>query len=174
MRQGISNREFARQEKCSEALVRRALQQKRLTAFPDGSLDPALVGSTWCAKNAKAAQAANSCSQGVRDSVQAAGDLSYGEALRIKENYLALLRRVEYEEKSGSLVELAVAEAVIFDVFRAQRDAWLNWPTKVAPLIADTLGLTDIERLSAVLIEHVYRQVSELGDAPKHSFDAPR
>ena len=174
MRQGISNREFARQEKCSEALVRRALQQKRLTAFPDGSLNPQLVGSAWCAKNAKAAQAANSSSQGVRDSVQAAGDLSYGEALRIKENYLAMLRRLEYEERSGSLIGLETAEAIVFEMFRSQRDAWLNWPTRVAPLIADMLGLPDIEQLSAVLTEQVYRQLSELGDAPEHAFGAPR
>jgi len=171
--QGISIREFARQEKCSDTLVRRALRQKRLAAYADGSLDPTLIGTAWCAKNAKGANS----SHDVRSSRLAASEpkgLSYSEALRIKENYLAMLRRLEYEEKSGSLIELAAVEAIVFEMFRAQRDAWLNWPTKVAPLIADTLGLTDIERLSAALAEQVYRQISELGDAPEHAFDAPR
>jgi hypothetical protein len=171
--QGISIREFARQEKCSDTLVRRALQQKRLTAFSDGTLDPALIGSAWCTKNV---QGANS-SHDVRSTGLAASEpkgLSYSEALRIKENYLAMLRRLEYEEKSGSLIELAAVEAIVFEMFRAQRDAWLNWPIKVAPVIADMLGLTDMERLAEALTEQVHRQISELGDAPEHAFDAQR
>jgi hypothetical protein len=57
-------------------------------------------------------------------------------------------------------------EAILFDVFRSQGDAWLNWPIKTAPLIADALGLTDIERLAAALTERVHRQLIELDDAP--------
>src|SRR5271167_336460 len=34
--------------------------------------------------------------------------VDYSEALRRKENYLALLRQLEYEEKSAALIELAV------------------------------------------------------------------
>lgn len=171
--QGISIREFARQEKCSDTLVRRALQQKRLAAYADGSLDPTLIGTAWCAKNAKGANSLHD----VRSSRLTAREpkgLSYSEALRVKENYLAMLRRLEYEERSGSLIELATAEAVMFEMFRAQRDAWLSWPTKAAPLIADALGLTDIERLCTALTEQVYRQIGELVDAPEHAFDEPR
>jgi hypothetical protein len=55
--------------------------------------------------------------------------------------------------------------AILFDVFRSQGDAWLNWPIKTA-LIADALGLTDIERLAAALTERVHRRLIELDDAP--------
>jgi hypothetical protein len=35
---------------------------------------------------------------------------------------------------------MTVAEEVLFNAFRQQRDAWLNWPSRVAPLMAADLG----------------------------------
>jgi hypothetical protein len=51
---------------------------------------------------------------------------SYWDALRIKENYLALLRHLEYSIKAGAVIDLAAAEQTLFDLFRGVRDAWLN------------------------------------------------
>ena len=53
------------------------------------------------------------------------------EAKRLKENYLALLNQLEYQQKSGELVEIQLAQQVLFNEFRAQRDAWLNFPSRV-------------------------------------------
>lgn len=94
--------------------------------------------------------------------------LDYAGALQKKENYLALLRQLEYEEKSGSLVQLATAEAILFEEFRAQRDAWLNWPTRVAPLLAAELGV-EADRLTEVLTAHVHKQIAQLGE-PEANF----
>ncbi len=153
MKQGVSIREFARREGVSDTLVRKALKLNRLKAFDDGSIDPGLAGSNWRERNAKGANPANQnanptvrSSQG--DEVDAvtleeeaaqlleSGGVAtsdYAEALRRKENYLALLRQLEYEQKSGSLVDLEVAEKILFEQARASRDAWLNWPTRVGP-----------------------------------------
>lgn len=89
--------------------------------------------------------------------------LDYAEALRRKENYLALLRQLEYEQKSGVLVELEVAEKILFEQARAQRDAWLNWPTRVGPLLAAELGL-EADRVTGALTEYVHRHISQLGE----------
>lgn len=94
--------------------------------------------------------------------------LDYASALQKKENYLALLRQLEYEEKSGSLVQLATAEAILFEEFRAQRDAWLNWPTRVGPLLAAELGI-EADRLTEVLTAHVHKQIAQLGQ-PEANF----
>ncbi|MFV8757421.1 hypothetical protein ACNSO7_02805, partial [Yersinia enterocolitica] len=40
------------------------------------------------------------------------------EASRVKENYLALLTKLEFEKEDGQLVELTVAEGILFDAFR--------------------------------------------------------
>lgn len=89
--------------------------------------------------------------------------LSREEAARIRENYMALLAKLQYEKDSGQLVELAVAEEVLFNAFRQQRDAWLNWPSRVAPLMAADLDVP-ADRMTEVLIEHVHKHISVLGE----------
>jgi hypothetical protein len=44
---GISIREFARRDGCSEKLVRRHIDRGGIKRFPDGSIDPASVGTGW-------------------------------------------------------------------------------------------------------------------------------
>ncbi|MCF3193465.1 hypothetical protein [Pseudomonas bubulae] len=190
MKQGISIREFARRESVSDTLVRKALKLNRLAAFEDGSLNPLLVGSNWREGNAKSANRANqNANPVVRTSakgshaanplpvdgetleeeaarlLESGGEAShdYAEALRRKENYLALLRQLEYENKSGSLVELEVAEKILFEQARASRDAWLNWPTRVGPLLAADLGL-EADRVVGALTEYVHKHISQLGE----------
>ncbi|MFV8985336.1 hypothetical protein [Serratia fonticola] len=89
--------------------------------------------------------------------------MSREEASRVKENYLALLTKLEFEKEDGQLVDLSVAEDVLFKAFRAQRDAWMNWPSRVAPLMAADLDVP-ADRMTEVLIEHVHKHISGLGE----------
>jgi hypothetical protein len=52
---------------------------------------------------------------------------------------------------------------VVFDVFRAAHDAWLAWPSKVAPFIAAELGV-EVDAVAMRLTEYVYRQLQKLGE----------
>lgn len=90
-------------------------------------------------------------------------NLSREEAARIRENYMALLAKLQYEKDSGQTIELVAAEEVLFNAFRQQRDAWLNWPSRVAPLIAADLDVP-ADRMTEVLIEHVHKHISVLGE----------
>ncbi|EPK7666732.1 hypothetical protein MOV73_005065 [Raoultella ornithinolytica] len=90
-------------------------------------------------------------------------ELSLDEARRVKENYLALLTKLEFQQKDGQLIEMTVAEEVLFNAFRQQRDAWLNWPSRVAPLMAADLGVP-ADRMTEVLIEHIHKHISVLGE----------
>lgn len=90
-------------------------------------------------------------------------EMSREEASRVKEKYLALLTKLEFEKEDGQLVELSVAEAVLFTAFRQQRDAWMNWPSRVAPLMAADLDVP-ADRMTEVLIEHVHKHISGLGE----------
>ena len=76
---------------------------------------------------------------------------------------MALQAKLQYEKDSGQLVELVVAEEVLFNAFRQQRDAWLNWPSRVAPLMAADLDVP-ADRMTEVLIEHVHKHISVLGE----------
>ncbi|WNC90947.1 hypothetical protein RI103_06240 [Paraburkholderia sp. FT54] len=194
MPKGVSIREFARLEGVSDTLVRKALKLNRLKAFDDKSIDPALVGTAWREGNAKGANPSANSSHPVRSSqkvrtapaIDADGDgsladaagrlldsgavamVDYATALQNKENYLALLRQLEYEQKSGSLVALDTASAILFEEHRAQRDAWLNWPTRVGPILAAELGL-EADRVTEALTAHVHNQIAQLGE-PEANF----
>lgn len=68
------------------------------------------------------------------------------------------------------MIELAQAEEIVFEVFRDARDAWLRWPSKVAPFIAAAPGV-DVDEVTALLSEYVYEQLRELGE-PQPDFTA--
>lgn len=85
------------------------------------------------------------------------------EAVRVKENYLALLTKLEFEKEDGQLVELTAAEAILFSAFREQRDAWMNWPSRVAPLMAADLDVP-ADRMTEVLLAYVHKHISGLGE----------
>jgi hypothetical protein len=53
---GLSRREFAKSEGCTEGAVRYALKQGRLAARPDGTLDPSQLGGRWMLNTAGASK----------------------------------------------------------------------------------------------------------------------
>ncbi|EHB7109677.1 hypothetical protein JWW32_002012 [Salmonella enterica] len=89
--------------------------------------------------------------------------MSLDEARRVKENYLALLTKLEYQQKEGELVDLTEAKEVLFACARQNRDAWMNWPARVAPLMAADLDIP-ADRMTEVLTAHVHKQISLLGE----------
>jgi hypothetical protein len=44
---GMTGRQFAKRDGCTEGMVRYGLRQERLIAYDDGSIDPDLVGTPW-------------------------------------------------------------------------------------------------------------------------------
>lgn len=90
-------------------------------------------------------------------------NLSLNEAKRVKENYLAKLRELEFQEKSGALVDLAQVEDVLFEEHRSQRDAWQNWPARYGPLIAAELGV-EVDPVMRALNEYIHKQLLQLGE----------
>lgn len=84
-------------------------------------------------------------------------------AQTIKENGLAAIRMIEARKRSGEVIELADAEAVLFDMFRHQRNAWLNFASRVGPLIAADLDVP-ADKVVEVLTAHVHQHLTELGE----------
>lgn len=85
------------------------------------------------------------------------------EAERVKENALALKHLLDGRQKAGELVDLETAKNVLFEEARAARDAWLNFPSRVGPLLAADLGV-DADRVVEALSAHVSQQLSDLGE----------
>lgn len=94
---------------------------------------------------------------------------SQAEAERIKENALAGLRTLELQQKSGALIEMSFAETTFFNMARAERDAWMNWPARVGPALAAEYDLP-ADRVTASLVALVHAELAARGE-PEADFD---
>lgn len=85
------------------------------------------------------------------------------EAAAIKENALALKHLLAAQKEAGKLVEIETAEMVLFNDRRAARDAWMAWPSRIAPLLAADLDIDGV-KLAEALKPYVHQQLDELGE----------
>jgi len=88
-------------------------------------------------------------------------------ASTIKENALALKHTLQALQLQGKSIEVAVAEQIFFEEFRSCRDAWLNFPSRIGPILAADLGI-ETDRLVEALTVHVHQQLNDLGVPEVH------
>ncbi|MFD1798222.1 elements of external origin [Paracoccus aurantiacus] len=69
------------------------------------------------------------------------GEVSFLRARMANEVLKAQTARVRLEKMKGELVDRARATNSVFDLARRERDAWLNWPPRVAANMAAELGV---------------------------------
>jgi hypothetical protein len=125
----------------------RAPQMSAPAVGPDGeSLDPAAISDGDFVA-----------------SVLAGRYFDVATAERVKENGLAAKNLLAARKEAGDVVDLEVAEAVLFEQARHFRDAWLNWPNRVAPLIAAKLDVP-VDPVLEALKEHVQQHLASLGE----------
>jgi hypothetical protein len=63
----------------------------------------------------------------------------------------------------GELVDRARATALVFRLAREERDAWANWPVRVAALMAAALGV-DPHTLQTALESQVRAHLADLAE----------
>lgn len=191
----ISRREFARREGCNDKVIRRAIAAGHLVLSEGDTLDASLVGGPWRRRNrdradtsgsadtgeaasadtpsvsapsAPASDAAAADSDGAAEDAGGIPQLAKSEARRA--HFLALQREDEYRKRRGELIELATARQVLFDEFRAARDAWLAWPGNNAALIAAALGVEPGPVLE-ILTVHVRKQIDAFAEPTGREFE---
>jgi hypothetical protein len=70
-----------------------------------------------------------------------AGAMTFMQARTANEVLKAQERRVRLQRLKGELVDRAKAVAQVFRLARDERDAWINWPARVAAVMAAELGV---------------------------------
>jgi hypothetical protein len=123
---GISIREFGRRDGCSERLVRKALRRGRLRALPDGTLDPALVGSGWRRGNRRKATPEET------GPANGAAPYAIAEAERIRANYTAMLLALQYSQESEAVVAADEVTAAVNAEYSVVRMQLLALPDRIA------------------------------------------
>jgi hypothetical protein len=181
-----SNRELARQLGVSETAVRRAEKAGRIRREADGAWDPAKVEAAWSDNTDQAQQrparsgrpavkrhalkpVPEAALGAVRDTLRengesaSAGGMTFMQARTANEVLKAQERRVRLQRMKGELVDRAKAVAQVFRLARDERDAWVNWPARVAAMIAAELEV-DPHQLHTVLERHVRDHLAELAE----------
>jgi hypothetical protein len=173
-----SNRALARHIGVSETAVRRAEKAGRIRREPDGSWDLAKVQAAWSSNTDRAQQrrqhgamkpvpeaAVGAVRETLRESGEpvSAGGMTFMQARTANEVLKAQERRVRLQRMKGELVERAKAVGQVFKLAREERDAWVNWPARVAAMMAAELEV-DAHKLHTVLERQVREHLSELAE----------
>jgi hypothetical protein len=177
MMMGLSIRAYARHRGVSHVAVKKAIDTGRITTLADGTIDPETADAQW-AKNTipprRAAAPEKSRPSNARVLPErevpepAAPPLSDGgtsllQARTINEVLKAQLHKVELAQRKGELVDRAQAVALVFKLARAERDAWLNFPGRIASTLAAQLAV-DEHTLHVALDRAVRDYLTELGE----------
>jgi hypothetical protein len=182
-----SNRALARQLGVSETAVRRAEKAGRIKREPDGSWDPAKVRAAWSDNTDQAQQrpkpgagdrsgrparmkpVPEAALGAVRDTLRehgesiGAGAMTFMQARTANEVLKAQERRLRLQQMKGEVVDRAKTVAQVFRLARDERDAWVNWPARVAAMIAAELE-ADPHKLHTVLERHVRDHLADLAE----------
>jgi len=99
--------------------------------------------------------------------------LTKAEAERVKENFAALLKQLEYDRESGAVAEIDDVAVAVAGELALVRNRLLNIGSKVAPRVA---ALRDAAEIKALIDSEVVLALNELTvDAPgAASYDALR
>jgi len=183
-----SNRKLAEALGVSETAVRKALAAGRISREAGGGFDIARVKRQW-AGNTDAAQQRPATKAGpslrpvpaaalasVRETLRdqgaeplAAGGPSFLQARTANEVLKAQERKLRLQRLKGELIDRARATAQVFTLARQERDAWVQWPARVAADLAAELGL-ETHTVQTALEAAVKAQLAELAEL-KPRFD---
>jgi hypothetical protein len=155
-----STREAARRLGVSDTTMHKAERTGRITREPDGQWDIAKL-------RVQLRETADPQRSPLSGSAAAEGT----PFARLKVAQLALkveAQRLALDESKGRLLDVATANATIDEIASTMRDALLNWPARVAGVIAAELGV-EPHLLQTILQQHINELLTEASDR----FDPP-
>ncbi|ARP98182.1 elements of external origin [Pseudorhodoplanes sinuspersici] len=178
---GISIRAYAKTRGVSHVAVLKATKAGRIPLEADGTIDPAKADAAWQrstdpgrtkskpkAPAEKLRPIGEAALGSVRETLKeqglpAGGNVTFVQARTAHEIAKAHLARLRLQRMKGELVDRARATALVFRLAREERDAWLNWPARVAALIAADLGV-EAHAVQKLIETHVRGHLAELAE----------
>lgn len=97
------------------------------------------------------------------DPVGGGQEVSFLRARMANEIIKAQTAKVRLQKLKGEVVDRTRAAAYVFDLARRERDAWMNWPPRVAANMAAELSV-DPHLLEQVLERHLRAHLAELAE----------
>ncbi|MBI3674077.1 MAG: hypothetical protein HY245_11820 [Rhizobiales bacterium] len=179
--QGISERQYAAHAGLSRGAIQKAKAAGRLVLHDDGSINAAAsdvrrAGGTDPSKQRPATGAparlkpvpdaaltvvGDTLREGGLPAPGTGGGTTFLQAKTAHEVLKAQERRLRLDRMKGELIDRGKATALVFKLAREERDSWVNWPARVAALIAAELAV-DAGAMQKALETHVRAQLDEL------------
>ena len=169
----VSLRAYARHRGVSLRAVQKAIQAGRITTTPDGKINIERADAEW-ERNTSPQQRAvpapvrqspvvarEPADVPQRTDLSGTGSLDYAKARAIREQYLARLAKIEFEERSGKLISRDEVQVAAFNKFRTFRDGMLNIPDRVAAVLA---AESDPHKVHEVLTTEIRKALLEFAD----------
>lgn len=187
----MSERQYAARVGLSRGAIQKAKATGRLVLHEDGSIDAAASdrlraeatdpSKTRKAPAPKLKPVPEAAVSAVGDTLHeqgfaapaTGGGTTFLQAKTANEVLKAQERRIRLQKLKGELVDRARAETLVFRLAREKRDAWVNWPARVAALMAAELAASCSEAvghevtietaaMQKVLEAHVRAHLEEL------------
>jgi len=89
------------------------------------------------------------------------GISQYTKARAVREHYQARLAKIDYEERTGSLVSRDEVQVAAFNRFRQFRDHMLNIPDRVAAMVASE---SDPTKVHQILTAEIRKALNDFAD----------
>lgn len=168
---GISIREFARRAGCDDKVVRRKVKSEHIHLLSDGTIDPAYLEVDWRNGDRLPMSAQREFADSDADtsglhaaalgmlSADGADLWSEADAKKVKENYVARLKQLQFARESGLVVEVDDVVVAVAHEYAIVRNKLLDLGSKIAPL---ALGLKSAEEIKSLIDVRVSEALKEL------------
>jgi hypothetical protein len=173
---GMSIRAYGRHRGVSDAAVRKAIKSGRIQLEEDGTIDAASADAAWTINTDAAQQRGpahtrpvpDAALDAVRDTLKengapTTGGTTYMQARTANEVLKAQTNRVRLQKLKGELIDRSKVMAHVFKLGRQERDAWLNWPSRISAQMAADL-VVDAHTMHVTLERYVKQHLSELAE----------
>lgn len=154
----LSIRGYAKHRGVSEAAVRKAIKQGRISKGKDGKVNAKKADEEW-GKNSDPAQIKTANTVEYPNNSASLAGPSYQQSRAIKEAYSAKLIRLQFEKESKKLISIDEVKVSAFNAARMTRDRILNIPDRVIPQL---VGKTNIFEMKEILKIELVRALEEL------------
>lgn len=177
---GLSIRAYAQHRGVSHTAVAKAIKAGRISKEPDGSIDPAKADAQW-ARNTLPSQKPNTSAAKPAPKVATppvstvssreaqvpletrATAPDYQTSRAIREAYAARLAKLEFEERTGKLLNADEVKVKHFNLARLLRDRIQQIPRKLAPqIVAAVVAQPDQRVVEDLLMDAIREALEEL------------
>jgi len=179
---GLSDRAAAQIAGVSHTAIRKARERGHLRTMVDGSVDPTGIDEWQCGRRA-ARGGSPRVSSAVMDIpvdgpaaanaraaiaiIEAEGVFaSRNDAERYRDSFVARLKQIEYDLKSGSVVEIAAVTKVLGEQLSRVRTRLLALPAEQAPKLHRCKTVAELQDMMLDMVTRILEELSADGDRP--------